>query len=67
MVKEYRILPVRYPLHGLKCTELLSPIKGYELFRRDKIKLVSMGLFDSEDDAKAAAKKHATPHDIKFV
>lgn len=67
MRKEYRILPVRYPLHGLKHDSLLSDIMGYELYRRENIKLVSMGVFNSEEDAKAVARKNAAPGEPVFV
>ncbi len=52
MVREYRILLVQVPVHGLKEDGLLCEPKGYELFKRDGIKLVSVGIFPSEDAAK---------------
>ncbi len=67
MVKEYRILPVQAPVHGLKDDGLLTEPQGYELFRREGIRLVSMGIFDTGDAAKAAAAKHAEPDKPKFV
>lgn len=67
MQKEYRILPVQVPLHGLKDTELLSEPQGYELYRREGIRLVSMGIFDSEDRAKEVAIRHAGKDGARFV
>jgi len=67
MILEYRILPVQVPVHGLKEEGLLCEPKGYELFKRDGIKLVSVGIFVSEDAAKKVAIRHATPDTARFV
>jgi hypothetical protein len=67
MTLEYRILPVQVPVHGLKDEGFLTEPKGYELFRRDGIKLVSMGIYSSEDDAKKVGVQHAKPDTAKFV
>ena len=67
MVLEYRILPVQVPVHGLKEDGLLCDPKGYELFKRDGIKLVSVGIFPSEDAAKTVAVRHAKPDTARFV
>ena len=67
MELQYRILPVQVPVHGLKDSGLLSEPKGYELFKRDGIKLVSMGIYTSEILAKNAATAHAAPDKARFV
>ena len=67
MQKEYRILPVQVPVHGLKEEGFLSEPQGYELLRRDGIRLVSMGIYQSEDAAKDAARRHAGEDTAKFV
>ena len=67
MVLEYRILPVQTPVHGLKEDGFLSEPQGYELFKRDGIRLVSMGIYDSEDAAKKVAIRHAAPDKARFV
>ncbi len=67
MQLDYRILPVQVPVHGLKESGLLSDPKGYELFKRDGIRLVSMGIYPSEIAAKNAADKHADPDTARFV
>jgi hypothetical protein len=64
---DYRIQPVQIPVHGLKESGLLTEPKGYELFRRDGIKLVSMGIFPSEIAAKNSAVRHADPDRARFV
>ena len=67
MVREYRILPVQVPVHGLKEEGLLCEPQGYELFKRDGIKLVSVGIFESEEAAKKVATRHAAPDSARFV
>ena len=67
MQLDYRILPVQVPVHGLKESGLLCDPKGYELFKRDGIRLVSMGIYPSEIVAKNAAIKHADPDTARFV
>jgi hypothetical protein len=67
MILEYRILPVQVPVHGLKDDGLLTEPQGYELFKRDGIRLVSMGIYNSEDDAKEVARRHAKPDQARFV
>ena len=67
MIREYRILPVQVPVHGLKDEGLLSEPQGYELFKRDGIRLQSMGIYDSEDAAKKVAVRHAAPDKVRFV
>lgn len=67
MQKEYRISPVQVPVHGLKDEGFLSEPHGYELFRREGIRLVSMGIYPSEADAKKAAQRHAGEDTAKFV
>jgi hypothetical protein len=67
MVLEYRILPVQVPVHGLKDEGLLTEPQGYELFKRDGIRLVSMGIFPSEDAAQKVARRHADPDKARFV
>ena len=67
MTLEYRILPVQVPVHGLKDEGFLTEPKGYELFRRDGIKLISMGIFRNEGLAKKAAVHHAEPDKARFV
>ena len=67
MTLEYRILPVQVPVNGLKEDGLLGDPQGYELFKRDGIRLVSMGIFPSEDEAKKVAVRHADPDKAKFV
>ena len=67
MVLEYRILPVQTPVHGLKEDGLLCEPRGYELFKRDGIRLVSMGIYPSEDAAKKVAVRHADPDSARFV
>ncbi len=67
MVLEYRILPVQVPVHGLKDEGLLTEPQGYELFKRDGIRLVSMGIFPSEDAAQKVAIRHAGPDKARFV
>jgi hypothetical protein len=64
---DYRILPVQVPVHGLKESGLLTEPKGYELFRREGIKLVSMGIYPSEIAAKNAGTAHADPDRARFV
>ena len=66
MILEYRILPVQVPVHGLKDDGFLTD-HGYELFKRDGIKLVSMGIYPSEDAAKKVAVRHADPEKARFV
>jgi hypothetical protein len=66
-ILEYRVLPVQVPVHGLKESGLLSEPKGYELFKRAGIKLVSMGIYKSEILAKNAGIAHAAPDKAKFV
>ena len=66
MRKEYRIQHVKVPVHGLKNEGFLKPV-GYELFRREKIKLISMGIYNSEEEAIAVANKHAHPNKPTFV
>ena len=60
-------MPVQVPVHGLKEEGLLCEPKGYELFKRDGIKLVSVGIFPSEDAAKKVAIRHAAPDTARFV
>jgi hypothetical protein len=67
MSLEYRIQPVQVPVHGLKEKGLLCEPQGYELYKREGIRLVSMGIFSSEDAAKKAATKHAAPDSPRFV
>jgi hypothetical protein len=67
MVREYRIAPVQAPVHGLKDDGLLCEPQGYELYKRDGIRLVSMGIYPSEDAAKKVAIKHADPDRARFV
>ena len=67
MILEYRILPVQVPVHGLKDEGLLTEPQGYELFKRNGIKLVSMGIFPSEDAAKKVGVRHAEPDTARFV
>jgi hypothetical protein len=67
MILEYRILPVQVPVHGLKDPGLLCEPQGYELYKRDGIKLVSMGIYPSEDAAKKVAVRHAKPDTARFV
>lgn len=67
MTLEYRIQPIQVPVHGLKEEGLLSEPKGYELYKRDGIKLVSMGIYHSEEAAKKAATNHAAPDRAIFV
>jgi hypothetical protein len=69
-MKEYRIQPVRALVHGLKdpyAPDILEAPEGIELYRREGIRLVSLGIYPDEDAAKAAAKKHAAGERIKFV
>ncbi len=67
MVLDYRILPVQAPVHGLEDDGLLCEPQGYELFKRDGIRLVSMGIYDNEDAAKKVAIRHAAPDKARFV
>lgn len=67
MALEYRIQPVQVPVHGLKEKGLLCEPQGYELFKRDGIRLVSMGIYPSEDAAKKVAIRHADPDSARFV
>ncbi len=67
MALEYRIQPIQVPVHGLKDDGLLSEPKGYELYRREGIRLVSMGIYPSEQAAKKAAISHAAPDSARFV
>ena len=60
-------MPVQVPVHGLKEEGLLSEPKGYELFKRDGIKLVSVGIFPSEEAAKKVARRHAGSDTARFV
>ena len=66
MEKEYRILPAQSIAHGLLEDGLIKNL-GYELFKREGIRLVSMGIYPSEEEAKKIAKKHASPGTPKFV
>ena len=67
MLLDYRILPVQVPVHGLKDEGLLTEPQGYELFKRDGIRLVSMGIFPSEEAAKVVARRHAGSDKARFV
>lgn len=67
MLKNYRILPVQVPVHGLKDEGLLSEPHGYELFRQEDIRLVSMGIYPSEEAAKTVARDHAGEDTPRFV
>jgi len=67
---EYRILPIQVQPHGLlerDAKDVLNAPLGFELFRRENIKLVSMGIFDSEDAAKTVAQEHAGEETAIFV
>jgi len=64
---EYRIQPVQTLAHGLKEDGLLSEPQGYELFRREGIRLISMGIHPDEKAAKKAAARHAHPDTARFV
>jgi hypothetical protein len=67
MQKEYRIQPVQVPVHGLKDEGFLSEPQGYELLRRDGIRLISMGIYPSEEAAKVVARRHAGKDTARFV
>lgn len=67
---EYRILPVQVQPHGLKerdAKDVLGAPLGFELYRRSGIKLVSMGIYPTEDEAKSAAQRHAGDEEAIFV
>jgi len=64
---EYRILPVQVQGHGLKDEKFLSDPHGFELFRRDGIRLVSMGIFPSEEDAKKSARAYSGNEQAIFI
>lgn len=64
---EYRIEAVQIPGHGLKNEPVLSDPLGYELFKRDGIRLVSMGIYATEDAAKQAAVARSGEEPVKFV
>ena len=67
MIREYRIQPVQHPVHGLKDEGFLSEPLGYELYRREGIRLQSMGIYPTEDAAKKVAVRHAKPDKVRFV
>jgi hypothetical protein len=69
MQREYRIQPIQVPVHGLrqKALDILDAPMGFELFRREGIRLVSMGIFNTEEAAKDRAKSHAGSDTVIFV
>lgn len=65
---QYVIRPAELPPHGL--TDPYAPILtllGFELFIREGIKLRSLGIHDSEDEAKATARRHAGEEVAEFL
>jgi hypothetical protein len=67
---EYRILPVQVQPHGLKerdASDVLNAPVGQELFRREGIKLISMGIYADEEEAKAVAAQHSGDEAPIFV
>ncbi len=67
---EFRIDPVQVQPHGLKerdARDVLNPPMGFELYRRDDIKLVSMGIYDSEAEAQEAARDFAGDEEAIFL
>lgn len=63
----YRVLPVQVPVHGLLEHGVLSEPKGFELLKQNGIRLVSLGMFPTEEAAKAVARKNALPDEANFV